>query len=322
MSPLSSRLSPLLLAALLGPGCVAQGPNPNPTPVKDPCDPNPCTQGAKTTCANENGVARCLCAPGTVQRPNGACEPLSVLNCPEHLGDASEPDDCLARAVVLAPTGTSSRQQSIEPVGDYDFFRVEGSARNVYTVTVKPGEGSVLPRVDVFDQAGLWLASQDGQPQVQLGFKARAAAPYYVRVSHSPKDASAAIGLYTLALSAPVQDDYGDTSDAATALTVNAGSASSPVATSGVLEYGQDEDWFSFPTKTKSLYRVEFNTASPNLVPTLTVFTKEDVKNPLLVTPNAYVEFKADTSRFYLDVSSAKGLAGPYAIRVFEYATP
>ena len=325
MHPLLRRLSPLCLAAVLGPGCLVSS-SPNPTPSVDPCTPNPCTQSGKSVCANENGTARCLCDPGTVLRPNGACEPVSATNCPDHsdAGDPTgEPDDCLSRAVALTPTASTPRQQSIEPVGDYDFFRIDATARDVYAVSVQAGEGSLLPRVDVFDQAGQWLTSQDGNPKVQLGFKAKVSAPYYVRVSQSPVDPSPATGQYMLALADPVQDDYGDSaSDAATIAPAPAGSTTAAFI-QGVFEYGQDVDYFSFPSDSSypnALYRVEFDTSTGSTVPTLAVFINGNLDSPLVTAQNTYVEFKASTSRFYLAMSPPKGAPGRYAFKLFEYA--
>ncbi|MGZ3457305.1 MAG: hypothetical protein ACXU86_02250, partial [Archangium sp.] len=116
-----SRLGFLPLAAVLGSGCIVSPLDPG--TQQDPCTPNPCTQGDKTWCVNEAGNARCLCKEGTVLRPSGVCEPVTAANCPEHPGDSAEPDDCLSRAPTLAADNTQ-HQQTIDPVGDYDFFRI------------------------------------------------------------------------------------------------------------------------------------------------------------------------------------------------------
>ncbi|WNG48618.1 hypothetical protein F0U60_34285 [Archangium minus] len=309
-----SRFFFLPLTAVLGTGClVNSGPN---TP-KNPCDPNPCTQGDKTVCVNENNQARCVCREGTVQRPNGTCEPLSTLNCPEHPGDSAEPDDCLARAGTLTKD-SASRQQSIEPVGDYDFFRVDATSRDIYSVTVEPKQGALLPRVDIFDPAGLWLTSQDGQPKAQVGFKARATGPYYVRVSHSPMDPSPATGLYALSFSSLGQDDHGDGSTESTSISAEEWNVPSPTNRYGRLEYGLDEDWFSLSVTQGTLYRIEFDTS--RYVPAAAFFTREDVKNPVHTSKNSYVEIRAQsTTTLYIDLYSPQGETGSYAFRVFYY---
>ena len=319
MRPALPRLSLLCLTALLGPGCLV---NPvDPPVVKNPCEPtNPCTSGDKTVCANNNGTAQCLCREGTVQRPNGTCEPVSAANCPEHPGDTAEPDDCLVRAAALSAS-TSPRQQSIEPVGDYDFFRIDATARDVHTLSVQPGTGSLLPRVDVFDQAGQWLASHDGRPQALVGFKARTTAPYYVRVSHSPVDPSAATGPYTLTLAAPVKDDHGDSSAETTSITARPG-GTSPSVVNGRLEYGQDEDWFSFPTstgQTRPLYRIDFVSGGGKILPTVAIYTGTTEATLQQTSRGAFIEFAADTPRFYLAVYSGSGQTGDYAFTVAEY---
>jgi hypothetical protein len=311
MRPSLATLS--CLGFLLGAACTVLD-----QPPKDPCAPNnPCTQVGKTTCANEGGTARCLCDPGTLPRPSGACEQVTAANCPEHAGDGAEPDDCLSRAAVLNPSTKLPR--SIEPAGDYDFFRIDASAPNIYLLTVAPEGGSIVPRVDVFDQGGVWLTSGQGNPRLQLGFKARANAPYYVRVIHTPLDPSVGTGPYSLSLAAPIRDDFGDTPNDASTLTPDPANDTSPSQISGSLAYGQDVDWFSFSARQGAHYRVEFNNASGNTIPTLDIFTNDDLKSPFLTNSKAYVDFQANTTRFYLAIYSARGEPLQYLFRVFEY---
>ena len=312
MKPLSPRLV-LPLALLFAPACLLD--TSPPTPPRNPCEPNPCTQADKTTCANDNGQAVCLCREGTLPRPNGSCEPVTSANCPEHPGDSAEPDDCLARAAPL--DATRARTQGIEPVGDYDFFRIDATARNVYVLTVTPGPGALLPRVDVFDHEGKWLKARDGSPSAQVGFKARVGAPYSVRVSHSPRDPSPATGPYTLQLATPVQDDFGDIPEEAAGLVPAPGGTSASIV-SGRFEYGQDEDWFSFPVVRDATYRIEFDTT--RTVPAVASFIRENLKSPFRTDQNSFVEFRAASSTtVFIDLYSANETPGTYAFRVFEY---
>ncbi|WNG28287.1 hypothetical protein F0U62_32965 [Cystobacter fuscus] len=314
MNPLTPRLV-LLSSLLFAPACLLDTSPPGTPPSKNPCDPNPCTQADKTTCANDNGHAVCLCREGTLPRPNGSCEAVTSANCPEHPGDSAEPDDCIARAAPL--DATRSRTQGIEPVGDYDFFRIDATARNAYVLSVTPGPGALLPRVDLFDPEGRWIRAQDGNPGVQVGFKARVSAPYTVRVSHSPRDPSPAIGTYTLQLATPVQDDFGDIPEEATAL-VPAPGGTSATLVSGRFEYGQDEDWFSFPVVLNATYRIEFDTT--RAVPALAAFIRENVKSPFLTNQKSFVEFQAASSTtVFVDLYSANEAAGTYSFRVYEY---
>ncbi|HEX5752134.1 MAG TPA: hypothetical protein VFZ09_38315 [Archangium sp.] len=314
-SPLSRFLF-LPLAAVLGTGClVTSGPDQTPD---DPCDPNPCTQGDKTLCVNEAGNARCLCKQGTILRPSGVCEAITTLNCPEHAGDTSEPDDCLTRAVLLASDATVQRLQTIEPVGDYDFFRVDGKLRTVYSVTVEPGSGSLMPRLDVFDQGGQWITSKDGRPKAQVGFKARATAPYYVRMSHSPFDPSPGTGQYALTLTPVGEDVHGDSSTEATTIVPDVAGTSSPTDRNGRLEYDQDEDWFAISVTKDVLYRIEFDTS--RVVPAMAGFTKEDVKTPFYTWKSSFVEIRAaSTTTLYLVMYSDGGVTGNYGFRVFRF---
>lgn len=314
MKATSSRLFLLPLAAVLGTGCfVDSGTTPTP---KDPCDPNPCTQGDKTQCVNEDGNARCLCKSGTVLRPSGVCEPLSAANCPEHTGDSAEPDDCFTRAAALT-ADNKTRSQSIDPVGDYDFFKVDAKLKEVYGITVEPGTGSLLPRVDVFDQAGVWQTSQDGNPKVQMGFKARATAPYYVRVSHSPYDVSTATGAYTLTFSDLGQDDYGDSAAEATTVTADVAGTTNPTVHAGRFEYGQDQDWFSLAVTQGTTYRIVFDTGL--YVPAVAFYTSADTKTPVRTDRNATVDFTAaSTTTVYLNLYPHAGAPGSYAFTLLR----
>ncbi len=305
-------------AALLGAGCLSTTEPPAPV---DPCEPNPCTQGDKTACVNDNGRASCVCKAGTILRPNGACEPLSAANCPEHAGDTAEPDDCLARAAPLA-TASSITGRTIEPVGDYDFFQIDGTARTIYTLTAEASAGSLLPRLDVFDPPGVWLTALDAttSPRVSLGFKARLSAPHYVRVSHSPRDPSPGTGAYTLTLAPSVVDDHGDTVTEATGLTPSPGGSTSPSTLSGTFEYGQDKDVFSFPVTLNAGYRVEFDTAGGRVIPALAAYIREDVRTPFRTAQNAFIEFRADsTTTVYLELTPPTGATASYSFRVLEF---
>jgi hypothetical protein len=310
------------LVTLLSSGCFVgtEGGGGPTTPTRNACESNnPCTQGDKTVCVDDNGVASCLCKAGTLPRPNGTCEPITTANCPEHAGDAAEPDDCIAQAPVLG-VGNAPSGHTIEPLGDSDFFRVEGTARNVYFVSVEPVTGALLPRVDVFDQQGQWLTAQDGQPRVSLGFKARSTAPYYVRVTHSPRDPSAATGGYTLNLARPVVDEEGDSPNDAIPLKPSPGGGTSPTLYTGRFEYGEDVDAFAFPVLGNVLYRIEFDTGSNRVVPVLAAYVREDVKTPFLTANNTFVELRGPSATtVYLAFTAARGVTGSYAFRVLEY---
>jgi hypothetical protein len=308
-----SRLLFLPLSALLGTGCLIDT---GPHTVKDPCDPNPCTQGDKTTCVNEDGNARCLCKEGTVARPSGACEAVTAANCAEHPGDSAEPDDCLARAATISSSGPQ-RQQSIDPIGDYDFFRLEATAQNIYSVAVEPGPGSLMPRVDVFDQGGVWISAHDGRPKAQVAFKARATAPHYVRVSHSPMDPSAATGVYAINVASLGQDDYGDTPGDATIVAPDV-SGTTPTNRNGHIQFAQDEDWISFSVTQGTRYRIEFDTT--RFIPALAGFTRDNTKEPVFTSRNSFVEFVAPSSTtLYIDFYSPNGETGSFGYRVLRY---
>ncbi|MBI3185798.1 MAG: hypothetical protein HYZ28_26980 [Myxococcales bacterium] len=253
----------LALILALAVGCVIQKP-----PPADPCNlggKSPCTELGRTRCVNEDGNARCLCGEGLVARPSGACEPIGSTNCPEHAGDTAEPDDCMARAKPVK-IGDAPRSQTVDPIGDYDFFTFDGTAKHVYVVTVKP-EGALLPRADLFDQGGVWLASDERTGKAQLAVKARATAPHYFRVSQSPLDPSVAVAGYTMTFATTGLEDHGDGPQEATAIAATVyGQAESAI--NGRFEYTGDQDWFSFSGTTGQNYRLSLDTskAAPPLV--------------------------------------------------------
>jgi len=247
-------------------------------PPKDPClvnGQNPCTATDKNVCVVEDGNPRCLCNAGFLARPSGACEAVGAGNCPEHAGDTAEPDDCLTRARPML-TSDAPRDQTIEPVGDYDFISFGATARHVYVITAK-ASGALYPRLDAFDQGGLWLALDERPGEAQLALKAPATGPVYVRLSQSPLDPSVATGGYTLTLATLGLEDYGDGPAEATAITADPGTTPTPV--SGRFEVPLDQDWFSFAGTTNTYFRVTFDT-SKGPAPLMSLFTASDLVHP------------------------------------------
>jgi hypothetical protein len=300
--PLCSLL--LLLTALQGAACIVHKPD------DTPCDPNPCTQANRGTCVSEAGEARCLCDAGFLARPNGTCEPVGPSNCAEHAGDAAEPDDCLARAQPIS-SGQPARQQSIDPIGDYDFFQFSATARHVYTLNVR-GEGALMPRVDVFDQGGVWLAAAEAPGRVELFFKARVTAPHFARVSHSPVDPSVAVGGYSLTFNSLGAEDHGDFAEDATRLTPDPFNTTNPSSTYGRFEYPRDEDWFTFTAARSRGYRLSFDPT--RTVPAVAVYLGSDLRQPLFTAQNPTVDFSvpADGTAFIV-IYSPQGAEGSYA---------
>jgi hypothetical protein len=246
-------------------------------PAPNPCEPNPCTQPNRTQCAVEDASPRCLCDVGFLQRPSGACEPVGAANCPEHAGDSAEPDDCQLKAKSISPT-EAARSQAIEPAGDYDFFTFDATAKNVYVATVIPS-GALLARVDLFDQGGSWLGFEERPGTTKLAFRTRSAAPYFLRVMHSPIDPSSGTGTYTFKLEARGPEDYGDDS-AEASVQVASGPSEAPTVVSGGFDYAYDEDWFTFNANTLNNYQVAFSTGTGRTLPSVALFTGTDTSTP------------------------------------------
>ncbi|HEX8697368.1 MAG TPA: hypothetical protein VF815_00895 [Myxococcaceae bacterium] len=299
-----SFLSLLTFAlALHGAGCVV-GDAPNKS-----CDPNPCNEANRTTCVVEAGEARCLCDSGFISRPSGVCEPVGASNCAEHGGDSSEPDDCLARA---QPLSNATRQQTIDPVGDYDFFQFNTDARNLYSFTVK-GSGALLPRVDIFDQGGAWLTSGGEAPgENRFCFKARVGSPHFARISHSPRDPSVATGGYSLTFSSLGSDDHGDFAEDATRLTAEFFETATPSSYTGRFECPGDEDWFTFTASSSREYRLSFD--GSRLVPAVAVYAGGNLRQPLFTDQNATVYFSVPAGgTAFVAIYSPQNSEGNYA---------
>jgi len=295
-----------LAAALSTTGCVDK---------EAVCTPSTCREPNRTQCVVEGDETRCLCDVGYVSRPSGVCEPVSAANCAEHLGDASEPDDCQARARTLVADGRPN-PRSIDPIGDLDFFRFEARAGRIYSVTVVP-EGSLLPRVDAFDQGGVWLDAVDGRPRAEMTFKTPTTAPYFLRVSHSPVDVSAATGPYVLTFTEVGEDDHGDSSESATRIFPD--SDSRPDSVFGRFNFRRDEDWFEFSATSGRSYRLVFDGASGRVLPVVEVYLGSDLQRPLYTRQSPTVEFTVPSSgRVFLVMYLPDGGQGSYAFNFLE----
>jgi hypothetical protein len=270
------------VSALLGAGCVVGD-----APDKS-CEPNPCNEANRTTCVIEAGEARCLCDPGFIARPSGACEAVSASNCAEHSGDSFEPDDCLARAQSLS-SSSASRQATIDPAGDYDFFQFNTNPSHVYSFNVK-ASGALLPRVDVFDQGGVWLAAGEAPGELKFYFKARVGSPHFARISHSPLDPSVGTGGYSLSFNSLGQDDHADFAENATRLTPEFFEMTAPTSNYGRFEYPGDEDWFTFSASSTREYRLSFE-GGTRIVPAVAVYAGGNLNTPLFTDQNATVYF-------------------------------
>ena len=302
----------VVLLAVTFAGCVSK-----PAKKVDPCDPNPCEETNKTACVNENAEARCLCDLHFVLRPSGVCEELSLSNCPEHGGDTAEPDDCLARARPVTPTDPP-RNQSVDPTGDYDFFKLDAANRHVYTVTVKAAGAQLLPRVDVFDQGGVWLLATDELGQATLSFKARYGGLHYVRVSHSPFDPSVATGDYTVSVSSTGTEDHGDGPSEATSVTPSVVNATTtPPSLTGRFEVANDQDWFSFNATSGTSYNLSFNPA--RLQPILALYSDGDPTQPIWTNEQADNPFNVTSSGRYYLVTYPPATAGTTNTYEFQF---
>lgn len=295
------------LAALLAAGCAYVPPEP---PGPNPCDPNPCAQAHRTVCSNQAGLPVCLCDPGYLPRPAGGCEAVTEANCPTHAGDSAEPDDCLANARAIA-AGEAARSQSVDPVGDYDFFALTTSAANVYLATASPA-GSLAPRIDLFDASGGHVSSAEYSAALgfaRLGFRADYGGVYYLRVSHSPLDPSVGSGGYSFFVGSGGVDEYGNTRLSAAAIAaVQAGQANA--AHAGAFQYDADEDWLAFSATASVQFTVSFDPGQ--VVPQMEIYTDAgDLPLAVVRQAAASMIFSAaqlgSTNKVYLRLLSPPG---------------
>lgn len=285
------RHVPLLLTlALLVGGCRF-----TPRPDPDPCVPNPCTDAHRGVCLKDGPDRfQCACDEGFVQRPSGVCEAITVANCPEHPGDGAEPDDCLSKAKPFA-LDEQVRTQTIAPVGDYDYFRIEAAAKRIYAIGVNAEGSPVYPRLDLFDPTGRWQDSVEyptapddpGYHQrPTLFFKNRglAAAPFHVRMMHSPRDPSVGTGAYSIQLTSPGVDDHADTLEEGP-MRIASEPVNSPSLTvhGGVLEYPLDRDLFLFQARASVTYAIDYRGETPPGPPAVAVYPVEGFATALPV---------------------------------------
>lgn len=277
-------------------------------PPPDPCSPNPCTGTNRTRCVNEDGNAVCLCNDGFIARPSGVCEPVSDANCPSHPGDAAEPDDCLAHARAFEP-GSPPASQSIHPVGDYDYFGFSGTLDHVVVATAKTS-GPLVPRIDLFDQSGVAVATAEGVGTVRLAAKLRASGTYALRVMHSPLDPSVATGDYTFTLESLGTEDHGDGPDFATHIAADV-SGTTPVVRYGKFEFPDDQDWFRFTADDLQNYRLVFE--SGRTLPWVSLWAPGDTDTPRWTVRQEVVDFDVPSDgTSFLSVHPPDGNGGSY----------
>jgi hypothetical protein len=239
---------------------------------------------------DDEGNPLCLCNDGFLARPGGACEAVTAENCPEHGGDAAEPDDCVARAKTFVPD-SSPAPRSIDPAGDYDFFSFSGTAGHVFVATVTRTSGALAPRIDLFDPTGAQLSWAEGVDAAELGVKLPSTAVYAIRVMHSPLDPSVATGEYTFRLQSLGPDDHGDGPETSTLIAADVASGQA-AQHAGRFEIDTDADWFRFTASTSQNYRLAFDTSAGGLgVPEVTLWAPGNLDAPRWTALQPAIDF-------------------------------
>ena len=167
-----------------------------------------------------------------------------------------------------------------------------------------------MPRVDVFDQGGVWITSAEAPGRAELVFKAQVTSPHFARISHSPVDPSVATGGYTLSFKSLGEDDHGDFAEEASSISPDPTGTSSPIY--GRFEYPSDEDWFTFRGEQGRTYRVIFDTQY--VAPAMAVFAGANLRQPLLTFQSADVSFTLPaTGTFFIATAPPQATEGSYA---------
>jgi hypothetical protein len=162
----------------------------------------------------------------------------NVLEADDHGNDALHATDVALNAAV---TGKILR------LADVDWFRFEALAGVTYHFSTTLGSlsDSVLRLIDV-DGTSVLAVNDDGPaaPASQIDWTAPADGFYFVEVSGAHDEQ----GTYAVSLLA--DDDHGNTSGVATAVT-------DPSVTTGAIESTGDRDWFSFHATAGVMYHFQ-----------------------------------------------------------------
>ena len=136
---------------------------------------------------------------------------------------------------------------SVDYEGDLDLFTFEAEAGQLYQIDVE-GRTLLSSGVALYD-ASEWQLAYDNDysdsPDSQIVWRAPDSDSYYVVVGGQDT------GSYTMTVSrSELADDHADSATGATAVEVGE-------STAGVLEYGNDADYFAFEAESGRTYEIE-----------------------------------------------------------------
>jgi len=228
-----------------------------------------------------------------------------------HTGDGGGGDDHgnsrSAATRVALPSTTSG---VIDPGNDTDYFRFVVSARGA---VVMESDGSLDTIGTLFDARGSRIVQDDdgaGYPNFRIE-RTLDAGTYYVRV-HSYQTAT---GSYTLNLrtgdgGGGGGDDHGNSRSAATLITL-------PSTTTGVIDPGNDTDYFRFAVSARGAVVMESDGSLD------TIGTLFDARGSRIVQdddgagyPNFRIERTLDAGTYYVRVHSYQTATGGYTLRL------
>ena len=147
-----------------------------------------------------------------------------------------------AARLGLSSGGAASVRGCIERSYDSDMFRVTATASGRMTIREVAAAPGVDPYLYVYNGSGVLVASNDdsgGTTNSQVVVNITAGTTFYVRAAAW----GTTVGRYTLNLATAGGDDYGNTPNSATPLTLSSAGAAS---VSGVIESQGDVNVFRF----------------------------------------------------------------------------
>ena len=228
-----------------------------------------------------------------------------ILNAPEHLqkDDHGNCNDNATAIVVGEPVpGT------VEYPQDLDFFSFSAVAGQPYHISVSLGTLEEL-RLKLFDSAGERVNSNPRYPLNQSVWTAPISGAYYLEVTGN----ASRTGTYTLMVTEPL-DDHGGSIEKATTAAIGE-------QITGMLNYKEDLDFFTFTAQAGQAYRIELAPGTLEETPDFRLSYSTDSE-----PETGWRSWNGDTvtitldewtpGAYYLEVNSFRRETGTYTLTI------
>ncbi len=256
------------------------------------------------------------------------CGTITVLLLARAAALATDDHANYCTAATPVPTDGTPFSAVIDPAADFDWLTFEGLQGHAYdfsTIDVSPGFAATVAvtEPDCASQVFYW---EGGTPAATQHFVAPATQSYTIRVGALPPPTTGVVFL-ALADLGPVPDDHANDPLLATPI-----SANGAIVTAS-LDYVGDDDWLSFSTLARHVYRIEYR-PTPSVpdwgYAQIRLFRDPNavwLANELLETTYWPIDFSGfyyyvtagSTGTYYLRLGNASGLTPqPYELRVID----